>query len=155
MREYKYRGKPTDNNTTYSEDGEFVYGSLVINNDKYYIVLGINDNIDRDDYEVYMVEVIPETIGQYTGLKDKNKKEIYEGDILKYAGGGIYVVVFDEMMIMCPQDKIEMPSPGYYGILIGDKAKELCPLGITQRLARAIGNIYDNPELLEEGGNKL
>ncbi len=140
MREYKFRGK--------DKKRDWIYGSLYRDNPQncWYIT---------DNETEIGIEVEENTIGQYTGLKDKNKKEIYEGDILKYAGGGIYVVVFDEMMIMCPQDKIEMPSPGYYGILIGDKAKELCPLGITQRLARVIGNIYDNPELLEEGGNKL
>lgn len=146
MREILFRGKPTKSNTSYFKD--FVYGNLIINEDKYYICLNVNEHIKRDDYEVYMIEVISETIEQYTGLKDKNKREIYEGDILRYEGGGIYRVVFDEMMIMCPQDNIEMPSPGYYGILIGDKTKELCPLGVTQRLAKVIGNIHDNPELL-------
>lgn len=54
------------------------------------------------------------------------------------------------MMIMCPHDNIEMPSPGYYGILVGDRTKEICPLGCTRELAIVIGNIYDNPELLKE-----
>ncbi len=64
MREVKFRGKPTENNTSYFES--WVYGSLVIQEDKYYIALNVNENIKRDDYEVYMIEVIPETVGQYT-----------------------------------------------------------------------------------------
>lgn len=48
-----------------------MYGSLVINEDKYYILLDVLDNIKRDDYAVYMIEVRAETVGQYTGLKDK------------------------------------------------------------------------------------
>lgn len=79
MREYKFRGKPTlENSTSYIKE-EFVYGSLVIDNDKYYILLNVNDNINRDDYEVYMIEVKPETIGQYTGLKDKKRKRNIRG----------------------------------------------------------------------------
>lgn len=142
MREYKFRGKRIDN-------GEWVYGNLIYDNiaDKYWIDLSINESEKIEGgLHIYAVEVDPETVGQYTGLRDKNRKEIYDGDILKYAGGGIYTVVFNEMMIMCPHDNIKMPSPGYYGILVRDKTKELCPLGVTQRLAKVIGNIYDNLE---------
>ena len=41
MRDIKFRGKPTDNNTSYFEDEKFAYGYLVISNDKYYILLDI------------------------------------------------------------------------------------------------------------------
>lgn len=141
MREYKFRGKPTDNNTTYFEDNEFVYGSLVIDNDKYYIVLGINDNIDRDDYEVYMIEVIPETIGQYTGLKDKTKKEIYEGDIVKVFTNKEWIL-----------GKVIYEHSGFTIDATINKELEYGRTGIIENLTELIGNIYDNKNLSEEGG---
>lgn len=146
MREYKFRGKRIDN-------GKWAYGHLFYGKNEEgqteAFIVSENYNchggiIDLDTCASWKVDI--NTVGQYTGLRDKNRKEIYDGDILKYAGGGIYTVVFNEMMIMCPHDNIKMPSPGYYGILVRDKTKELCPLGVTQRLAKVIGNIYDNLE---------
>lgn len=53
--EYKFRGKEIASN-------EWYYGDLIIDEGRYYICLQVNDHIKRDDYEVYMVEVIPETV---------------------------------------------------------------------------------------------
>lgn len=144
MREYKFRGKPTENNTSYIEE-EFVYGSLVISNGKYYIALNVKDNINRDDYEVYMIEVIPETIGQYTGLKDKNGKEIYEGDIIFIKG---------ETKLLDIKGKVEYSNILAQFIITntGNIVNEAEPLGdYEEEDIEKIGNVYDNPELLEEG----
>lgn len=136
MREIEFRGKRKDND-------EWVYGSLVIDEDKYYIFQEINENIKRDDYEVYMLEVKPETICQYTGLKDKNGNKIFEGDIIKFQTDDDYEVY--EKICKIVFEKAEF--------LVKDSKTKFGPKFIHIRLIEeleVIGNIHDNPELLEE-----
>lgn len=73
---------------------------------------------------------------QYTGLKDKNGKEIYEGDILQGKNNKIYEVSFSD-----GYTKFESNSGSYGGLLRGY---------IDEFEMRIIGNIHENPELLEE-----
>jgi uncharacterized phage protein (TIGR01671 family) len=80
-----------------------------------------------------MLEIKVETLGQYTGLKDKNGKEIYEGDIYHMGDENIkYIVVWNDTGLTGKQ----LGSSSYAGLSYWQKNIEI------------IGNIYDNPELL-------
>lgn len=93
----------------------------------------------------YCWKVIPETIGQYTGLTDKNGKKIFEGDICRFKRfndihvGEIVFNVTTASFVMRYQSIV-----GAYG----EKATQKMLLSVCDDI-EVIGNIHDNPELLE------
>ena len=122
MRAIKFRGKRMNNN-------KWVYGYF----GKDYSERCIISNYLNASNEAW--EVIPETIGQFTGLLDKNGKEIYEGDILQNTPKEVqYKVYWSKDMHAWFVERIN------YG------SKE--PLCCLDDKFEVIGSIYDNPELI-------
>lgn len=85
--------------------------------------------------------VIPNTVGQFTGLCDINGKEIYEGDIIKSSHGTIHYIVYDNDLA-CFKAVVARYNPlGEYSTLSKG--------WVVQFNKEVIGNIHDNPELLQ------
>ena len=124
MREIIFRGKRFDN-------GEWIEGNLFIpDRDDTPTEICIGTNIVRISYDVQ-----PETIGQYTGLTDKNGKKIFEGDIVKmYLTNGAEIGYIKYENKSCRFLFIDEYSFGY-------GFDDTC-------LPEVIGNIHDNPKLL-------
>lgn len=132
MREYKFRGKSI-------KTKEWVYGYYWTNQNGNYF---IRQTIDLNGcFTIADIEVIPETVGQYTGLKDKNGKEIYEGDIV--------INREEEVIGKITWNKEE--ASFYFFMLYEDGYYEEEKLIDWISELEVVGNIYDNPELL--GGN--
>lgn len=145
MRERLSRGKRTDN-----DEGEFVYGIPVegevvdgVGNETYIIT---NPGLQWVD-GVFMtydecIEVDPETVGDYTGLNDRNNKMIFEGDIVRYTSdlGNTHTctVSYHEACAMFVLNFIN--------------SKTISDFMISSACAcEVIGNIYDSQELLGGG----
>ena len=128
MREILFRGKRTDNGDWV--DGYLAAYDLICPNYPEDTSNATGDYYGQTPY-VGFVEVDPSTVGQYTGLKDKNGKRIFEGDILSLQTGRPHVVRFKNGAFILEDSAIPMSFAIKFEI---------------------IGNIHDNPELLKEEG---
>ena len=134
-REILFRGKRVDN-------GNWIEG--------YFVLLAINEGLKHaiytgaDEGRFILFEVIPDTVGQFTGLCDKNGNKIFEGDIVRFydkdwIASGIATVDFE---------KGRWKINGHYTTKLSSIVwLDLYRTGFEYEV---IDNIYDNPELLEE-----
>ena len=133
MREILFRGKRTDN-------GEWFEGFYTCVADVHYILSGIFDSLTNGIINTRGYKVVPETVSQFTGLTDKNGRKIFEGDIVE--GNSEYFTYTH------PYGKVVYDG-GQYLISFDDVLEDIECLGAWANDVEIIGNIYDNPELLE------
>lgn len=123
MREILFRGKRVDN-------GEWVEGYLFKCWDEVYILWGMTNGSPN------MIKVIPETVGQWTGLTDKSGKKIFEGDVVDCT--------------FC-YDIGQYPRYSTKRRLVQYKIGGFAPFNnCTNDPVYIVGNIHDNPELFKE-----
>lgn len=141
MRKIKFRGKRL-------HDGKWVYGSpLIVDTEKRKVAMIVTlHEAYPDTLAKVTTSVDIETVGQFTGLTDKNGKEIYEGDIVRstICAEFVYEVAYnDERFASFGLRRKQDAFMHYFGEAI--EAEE----------CEVIGNVFDNPELLkgEQYGN--
>lgn len=131
MREILFRGKRKDN-------GEWVYGWVTTQHKKY-TEGDLLTEIQSSTFGEGEHYVDTETVGQYTGLKDKNGTKIFEGDIIDF----LYRSDGDDYGIV--QYDVDETEFGFvYNLIYDGLGRHYCSRDIE-----VIGNIYDNPELMK------
>lgn len=128
MREILFRGKRVDN-------GEWVEGFYVRLNGKEHRIYTGYAETDCGDYYPDWWQVDPETVGQYTGLKDTNGKRIFEGDIVRNRDCTMIVVWYYFHAAFMLVFRVD-----------GDYFETISNSHIYLKI---IGNIHDNPEILK------
>ena len=120
MREHLFRGK---------DEFGWIYGDLIHDENK----VGIKEN------GTGIFAVAPETVGQYTGFVDKNGNKIFEGDIVKFD------YFFDNPQLVKWNDEWCAFEP-----IFDARPIEAYPILCDTNRVEVIGNVHDNPELLED-----
>ena len=127
MREILFRGKRTDNEEWITDSETYIRDG---------------DGIWLSDENLNVVTVIPEAVGQFTGLTDKNGVRIFEGDIVRYD------VNYHDMVISYDVENLG-------GWLYEDMDDNMQAYSIYEFCLKdiaVVGNIHDNPDIIKGGG---
>jgi uncharacterized phage protein (TIGR01671 family) len=157
LRDIKFRGYDLDLK-------KWHYGNYYFYTDTIYCIASDKDHEKNEHYCIlfdgfcdwnmprphYKAIVDGMSIGQYTGLKDKNSKEIYEGDIVRAENGEIFTVKYGEHNTSEWNDNYEL---GFY--VESNSEEEISKairtdiiFWVKHRKLEVIGNIYENQDLL-------
>lgn len=140
-REILFRGKLKENN-------EWVEGILLNFRKNTYIVphdcVYYCDGTEKFVFDIAYFEVLPETVGQYTGLTDKNGMKIFESDIIKtkkYGKISDYIIIngFDTFAVIY--------KPCMFRLV--NRNRRFNFVNIRRDQLEVVGNVHDNPELME------
>lgn len=139
----------------FEHDNGWVEGNLIQNGNQPWIVGSVVDS----DWEYiafdYWIRVHPESVGQYTGLTDKNGKEIYEGDVVDFSG--IYEVKYGSHGIPDIETEQYVDEANGFYLKPQHDLKHIEPFNMDVplnrsyvRQAKIIGNVYEHSHLLED-----
>ena len=128
MREILFRGKRV-------EDGKWIYGYL-----SFFYIDNPKKGCMYSPKEVRRFDVMSETVGQYTGLTDKNGRRVFEGDICWFYGGEHYGGNWETSAVIAITDMTNFTIMQYF---------------YDAEYFEVIGNVFDNPELLELDVHKV
>lgn len=127
MREIKFRGKS-------EEKDKWLYGSFYQADNRSFIV---DDSFEGGVGESYalLLEAVPESVGEWTGLRDKNSVEIYEGDVVRWE---------DEILT------VVWENDASFTFKLGDNNKDSYNGNLAHtEIIEIIGNIYEHSHLLD------
>jgi uncharacterized phage protein (TIGR01671 family) len=140
MREYLFRGKRINN-------GEWVEGGIIsLDADSGYVFIA-EPFLSASTLPVYEIVkhhthlVVPESVGQYTGMKDKNGRKIFEGDIINCWSEGVNA----QGTVQQRKDGLWIIYPAWQKHIMWG----LCPDEYSNTTVEVIGNVFDNADLLE------